>query len=195
MASRQGLSDIELMARTAQGDHDAFEQLVERHQRSVLNTAYRLISDPSTAEDLAQDVFLSIFRAAKTYKPIAGFRTWLFRIVRNECYNELRRRARHPIVLDGADPEHSVLERTDERATDPFDSLTQEERAGIVRKAISNLPPAQRMAVILRRYEGMSYKDIAEAMDNTVPAVKSLLSRAREGLAQSMRGYFGKPPA
>ena len=188
----QSPSDVELMVSFAKGDLSAFDQLIVRHQQSVINTIYRLIGDAATAEDLAQEVFLNIFRAAPKYKPTAAFRTWLFRITRNVCYNELRRRVRRPVVLEGADPEVSPLNVPDEKAAQPFETMTAEERGRLVRAAIGKLPPAQRLAVILRRYEGMTYSEIAEAMDKSMPAVKSLLSRAKSSLAESLGQYFKK---
>jgi len=180
------------MASFARGDLSAFDQLIVRHQQSVIDTIYRLIGDAATAEDLAQEVFLNIFRAAPKYKPTAAFRTWLFRITRNVCYNELRRRARHPVVLEGPQSGISPLNVPDEKAAQPFETMTAEERGRLVRAAIEKLPPAQRLAVILRRYEGLSYSEIAETMDKTVPAVKSLLSRAKSSLTESLRQYFKK---
>ena len=188
----QSPSDVELMVSFARGDLSAFDQLIVRHQQSVINTIYRLIGDAATAEDLAQEVFLNIFRAAPKYKPTAAFRTWLFRITRNVCYNELRRRVRRPVTLEGPDPEASPLNVPDEKAVQPFETMTAEERGRIVRAAIEKLPQAQRLAVILRRYEGMSYREIAESMDKSMPAVKSLLSRAKSSLAESLRLYFKK---
>jgi RNA polymerase sigma-70 factor (ECF subfamily) len=178
------------MLRFTHGDRAAFDLLIARHQRSVVNTIFRLIGDPMTAEDLAQEVFLNIFRAARSYRPTAEFRTWMFRIVRNVCYNELRRRARHPISFEGGDQEESPLDLPDARAAEPFSELSLDERRRLVRDAINRLPPAQRMAVVLRRYEGLSYQQIAHAMDNTVPGIKSLLSRAKVGLIAALGRYF-----
>ena len=172
------------------GDRAAFSQLIERHHRPVIRTIYRLIGDQTTAEDLAQEVFLNIYRAAASYEPSAEFRTWLFRIVRNVVYSELRRQQRHPVILDGSEDETSPLNIADERAATPFDKLDAKERSELVRAAIENLPPTQRLALILRRYEGLSYEQIAQTMDNTVPAIKSLLSRAKAALAQSLGRHF-----
>ena len=184
-------SDVELMVRFAErGDRAAFDELIERHHRSVIHTIARLVGDAATAEDLAQEVFLNIFRAGPTYEPRAEFRTWLFRIVRNVCYSEFRRQSRHPVFLEGSDEEGSALDVADEHAADPFEKLQKDERGRLVRAAIEKLPPAQRLALILRRYEGMSYEQIAGAMDNTVSGVKSLLIRAKAGLAATLARHF-----
>lgn len=183
------------MLRVKDGDRDAFRQLVERHQRAVINTIYRAISDSWEAEDLAQRVFVQIFRSAPRYKPTAKFTTWLFTIVHNTIRNEYRRRSRHAAEsLDAmAHPQgtdSAGWESMDTRTVDPARDVAERELQEKIQEAISQLPDAQRTAVILCRFEGLSYEEISEVLHCSVSAVKSLLHRARETLKEQLRGYY-----
>jgi RNA polymerase sigma-70 factor (ECF subfamily) len=144
----------------------------------------------SDAEDIAQQVFLRVWKNAKRYVPQAKFTTWLLKITRNLVFNELRRRSRHPQV--SLTPEGDEEERPlkDEHVTSPDDALLQDELQRAVDSAIAALPETQRMAVILRRYEDLSYDEIAETLDQSVSAVKSLLFRARTELRESLKRYL-----
>lgn len=164
-------SDDELMRRIATGDAEAFRRLVRRHQDRVGSLIFRFAGSTSDAEDLAQEVFLRVYRAAPRYRPQQAFRTWLYRIVTNLCMTH-RRRIRPLSLPDSADlPGH------------PIDSDAAE-REEAVRRAIAKLPAQQRMAVVLRQYEAMSYDEIAGAMGVTAQAVDSLLVRARRSLRE-----------
>jgi RNA polymerase sigma-70 factor (ECF subfamily) len=176
------------MAAIAEGDEAAFERLVARHGSAVLNTIRRFVGDTGRAEELAQEVFVRLWQAAPRYRPTAAFRTWLFTIVRRLCWNELRRSGRE-VSIEEELVEASPGEATARLAVEyplPEERLLASERARAVRAAIGELPPAQRMAVICRRYEELSYEEIAQALETTVPAVKSLLVRARRTLAQRL---------
>ncbi|MEE9305869.1 MAG: sigma-70 family RNA polymerase sigma factor, partial [bacterium] len=176
------------MAAIADGDEAAFERLVARHGSAVLNTIRRFVGDTGRAEELAQEVFLRLWRAAPRYQPTAAFRTWLFTIVKRLCWNELRRSGREVSIDEelGEGSPGEVAARLAVGDPLPEERLLATERARAVRAAIGELPPAQRMAVICRRYEELSYEEIAQALDTTVPAVKSLLVRARRTLAQRL---------
>ena len=173
--------DVDLMLRFQKGDEPAFEELVRRHTRGVLNLVYRYLGDASCAEDAAQDVFVKVYRARKKYQPKAKFSTWLFRIAVNHCLNEIRSRRSQPT---SAAPIDDLLE---EPAGTPVDAqLRRQELRRDVKEAIDALPENQRMAVILARYQEMSYDEIAGAMGLSLEAVKSVLFRAKENLKQRL---------
>ena len=182
--------DIRLMELIGSGDDRALEQLVERHQRLVIGTVGRMLGAGSDAEDIAQQVFVRVWKNAKRYEPRAKFTTWLLKITRNLVFNELRRRTRHPQVPLQSESEEEERPLKDEHAVAPDASLLERELQEAVDAAIANLPETQRMAVILRRYEELSYEEIAESLDQSVSAVKSLLFRARTELRQSLQRYL-----
>lgn len=182
--------DIRLMELAGAGGESAFEQLVERHQRLVIGTVGRMLGTGSDAEDIAQQVFVRVWKNAKRYEPRAKFTTWLLKITRNLVFNELRRRSRHPQVPLQSDSEEEERPLKDEQAVAPDASLLEQELQQAVDAAIANLPETQRLAVILRRYEELSYEEIADALDQSVSAVKSLLFRARTELRQSLQRYL-----
>jgi RNA polymerase sigma-70 factor (ECF subfamily) len=176
--------EIEWMARVKAGDMEAFRLLVEAHQSRVIGTITKMLGSDAEAEDLAQQVFIRIWKSAPRYQPTAKFTTWLFRITRNLVFNELRRK-RHFIdqIEDIAEP----AERPDK---EPDQMLLEGELQGAIREAINQLPESQRMAIILRRYEEMPYEEIANVMGTTVPAVKSILFRARAELRERLAKYL-----
>lgn len=178
------------MARIAKGDADAFEILVNRHQTSVLNLIYRFIGDRTQAKDLAQEVFLRVWQAAKTYKPEAKFTTWLYRITANLCLNELkssRRRKLFQFLQFGEDQENTIEEVLVDASPSPEDLLLAKERSHQVSDALQSLPENQRMALILKRYDDLSYEEIARILNCSVPAVESLLVRAKRNLQEKLR--------
>ena len=143
----------ELMARIAKGDEYAFEILVHRHQASVLNLVYRFIGDRTQAKDLAQEVFLRVWQAAKSYKPKAKFTTWIYRITANLCFNELkssRRKKWFQFLRPDADHETGTEEDLPDRSPSPEDLLLAKERSLQITEALQSLPENQRMAVILK---------------------------------------------
>ena len=187
MSAEHADPDVELMLRFQKGDGAAFETLVHRHTRAVLNLVYRYLGDASRAEDVAQDVFVKVYRARMKYEPKAKFSTWLYRIAVNHCLNEIRSRKSQPAV---AAPINDLLEHP--AAEDPDARLRQTELREAVKAAIDALPENQRMAVILARYEDMSYDEIAETMGLSLEAVKSVLFRAKENLQRAL-ARFDKP--
>ncbi|PYI90933.1 MAG: RNA polymerase subunit sigma-24 [Verrucomicrobia bacterium] len=182
--------DIRLMERVGAGEEGAFEQLVERHQRLVIGTVGRMLGSGSDAEDIAQQVFVRVWKNAKRYEPRAKFTTWLLKITRNLVFNELRRRSRHPQVSLQSESDEEERPLKDEHAVAPDASLLEHELQQAVDAAIANLPETQRMAVVLRRYEELSYEEIADALDQSVSAVKSLLFRARTELRENLKRYL-----
>ena len=182
--------DVRLMALASGGDMAAFEQLVERHQRMVIGTVARMLGTNSDAEDIAQQVFVRVWKNVKRYEPRAKFTTWLLKITRNLVFNELRRRSRHPTVPIQSETDEEERPLKDEHAASPDATLLEHELQKAVNAAIAQLPETQRMAVILRRYEELSYEEIAQALDQSVSAVKSLLFRARTELRESLKRYL-----
>ena len=181
----------DLMVRVSRGDDAAFERLVELFRKPVIQTAYRYLGDAALAEDLAQEVFLKIYRARKRYKPLARFETWLHRIVSNVVINAAQsRRRRRTVSLDACGDGCSEAAVTAGRAMDPLARLKKKELHLKVREAVLSLPPNQRMVLILNKYRGLSYQEIAQAQDTTVEAVKSMLFRAREKVREKLEGYM-----
>jgi RNA polymerase sigma-70 factor (ECF subfamily) len=190
--------DAALMEALQRGDESAFAKLVDRHRERVFRLACRYLNDETAADDLAQEAFIRVYRARHTWRPEAKFSTWLYRVTANACLNELRaRRARKAVeTTASAGPGGEVaVDAADPRAADPGDAVLRGELAAVVRGAVQELPEDQRMAVLLSKYEGLSYRELAEAMDRSVPAVKSLLVRARENLRKSLTPYLDRAPA
>ena len=183
--------DILLMERIGAGDHRAFRELVERHQNAVVGTVAKMLGNASEAEDIAQQVFLRVWRHAKRYRPDAKFTTYLFTITRNLVFNESRRKKRRNEVSADEREENSHVLIPADPTRQPDSELLQEELRQAVDKAIASLPEPQRMAVVLRRYEQMPYEEIARVLDVSVSAVKSLLFRARAALRVALAGYLG----
>jgi RNA polymerase sigma-70 factor (ECF subfamily) len=185
--------DVELMLRVKEGDLPAFEQLVEIHQHRVVGTIAKMLGDDSEAEDVAQQVFVRVWRSAARYEPTAKFTTWLFTILRNLVFNEARRRKRHPVTsLDQPrdDSDERPRDAADTRTKSPDTVLLDDEMMAAIQLAIDELPEAQRLAVVMRRYDETPYEEIAEVLDLTVPAVKSLLFRARTELREKLKRYL-----
>lgn len=172
------------------GDMTAFETLVERHQALVIGTVGRMLASNADVEDVAQQVFVRIWKSARRYEPRAKFTTWLLKITRNLVFNELRRRKRHATTPLQPDPAGEELQIADQREQTPDASLLEQELRGAIETAIGELPESQRMAVVLRRYQELSYEEIAEVLGQSVPAVKSLLFRARTELRERLRAYL-----
>jgi RNA polymerase sigma-70 factor (ECF subfamily) len=190
MTLNDDAEDVRLMQLVSGGDTAAFEILVERHQRLVIGTVAKMLGNNSDVEDIAQHVFVRVWKSAKRYVPRAKFTTWLLKITRNLVFNEMRRQRRHshvPLQLEAGEEERPIK---DEHAASPDAAFLEQELQGAIDAAIARLPESQRMAVILRRYEELSYEQIAEVLDQSVPAVKSLLFRARTELRARLRQYL-----
>jgi RNA polymerase sigma-70 factor (ECF subfamily) len=188
--SDESTLDFALMVRVGEGDHAAFRQLVERHQNAVIGTVAKMLGNASESEDIAQQVFLRIWRHAKRYRPDAKFTTYLFTITRNLVYNETRRRSRKKEVSSDEREENSNLTVEASPDRQPDAEMLQAELQRKVDEAIASLPETQRMAVVLRRYEQLSYEEIAVVLKLSVSAVKSLLFRARTSLREALSEYL-----
>ncbi|MHC4663672.1 MAG: RNA polymerase sigma factor [Planctomycetota bacterium] len=190
-------TEILHMERLAAGDDAAFELILERYKNRVFGIIYRYIKDRTLAEDLAQEVFIRIYKARNTYEPTAKFSTWVYAITSNLCLNELRKQKTAGRILSlqdvSADGDHERINGiANGKAAAPEEDLERDELAEQVRTVIDELPDQQRMAVILRRYEDLPYQEIAKAMDLSLSAVKSLLSRARENIRKKMTPYVSR---
>jgi RNA polymerase sigma-70 factor (ECF subfamily) len=187
--------DIRLMLRVRDDDAAAFAELVERFQHRLVAVMNHLVGHPDEAEDLAQEVFLRVYRIRKKYRPKAKFSTWLFTIANNLALNALRDRQRRPVVpLEvresgplGPRPAEALAPTRDQP---PTHNLQQQELAEVIRGALDELNERQRVAIVLNKFEDMNYADIAEVMGLSTKAVKSLLSRARSKLREALQGYI-----
>src|ERR1700680_102866 len=191
MASKLALdTDSELMSKVGQGDKSCFDTLLERHRALVVNHLCRLVRNRSIAEELAQDVFLRVYRSRKTYQPQAKFTTWLFRITTNIALNWRRDTRREAAYMRLDEDNHSSrkielpdpMPRADER-------LVLNHRAQEIRSAIEKLSPKQQAAVLMHQYQGTAYAEIAQALDCSIPALKSLLFRAYQTLRQRLAHF------
>lgn len=183
--------DRALLLAAGRGDQAAFAELLQHHQQPVYGFIVRMLGGPSGADDLTQDTFLRLWRAAPKWKPEASVRGYLFLIARRVVFNECRRRKRKPFtsVEQLAEERIHGLERADGRP-DAAAQLDRRELWAAIDGAIAELPEQQRMAVVLRRYEDMPYEDIAAALGTSVSSVKSLLWRARTALRESLAGWI-----
>lgn len=196
--------DIRLMLRVRDADDTAaFSELVERFQHRLVAVMHHLVGSADEAEDLAQEVFLRVYRTRERYTPKAKFSTWLFTIANNLALNALRDRQRRPVlpleVRDsgplGPRPAEALAPTRD---VPPSHNLQQQELAEVIRRALDGLSERQRVAIVLNKFEDMNYADIAEVMGLSAKAVKSLLSRARCKLREALQGYIymdGDAPA
>jgi len=192
--------DVKLMIQVRNDVPGAFEVLVERYQHRLVGVLVHLIGRVEEAEDLTQEVFLRIYRARKGYRPRAKFSTWLFTIANNLASNYLRGKGRSPVVPNiGDGPGSSASgvqairpsqDRALSREGTPSSQLRKVELSEIVREALNILGEDQKVAVLLNKFEEMSYADIAEVMGRSEPAVKSLLARARTHLREQLEPYL-----
>lgn len=188
--------DVRLMLQVRDDNAEAFEELVTRYQGRLLSVLRHLVSKQEQAEDLAQEVFMRVYRARKRYEPQAKFSTWLFTIANNVARNEKRSQARrHEVNVAGGPGDEDAPPAIDQMALAasglmPTRQLDKAERAEIVRLAIDALSERQRMAMLLSKFEGMSYIEIGETMNLSLQATKSLLSRARENLRLILEPYM-----
>jgi RNA polymerase sigma-70 factor (ECF subfamily) len=174
--------DVALLEAAGRGNREAFAVLVERHHRAVIHFIHRFLGTPDrdTVEDLAQEVFLAAWQGAAAFRPRAKVLTWLLRIATNDCLNYRRgQRLRTTISLDA----RRHAERPGPADHEPQPQVLTRERAAAVHAAIASLPPMQRAAVLLHHFHHLPYKEIAGALETTLPAVESLLFRAKRSLA------------
>jgi len=187
--------DIRLMLRVRADDNAAFAELVELYHPRLVTVMHHLVASAEEAEDLAQEVFLRVYRGRKKYHPRAKFSTWLYTIANNLALNALRNRQRKPVVplnLRDSGPlgPRPAEQLAKDRANMPSQNVQHQELVRIVQEALEGLNERQRVAVILNKFEDMNYAEIAEIMGLTTKGVKSLLSRARDNLRVALKDYI-----
>ncbi len=185
--------DVALMVAFQGGDESAFRRLFEKHGRAMVAFCHHFVRDGARAEELAQDVFLKVHRSAARYQPSARFKTFLYRIASNHCLNELRRgeyavrRAVESAEDDQGDP--TDPDSLAGSAPTPEENMLATALGRAVETLLAKLPEKQRAAFVLGRLEGLSYDEIADVLDTTVPAVKSLVHRATVAAAAALAPY------
>ncbi len=184
--------DLRWMERVKTGDETAFRELIEAHQNRIIGTITKMLGDETDAEDIAQQVFIRVWKSAPRWQPTAKVTTWLYKITRNLVFNETRRRKRHPVQsLDATLNDGDRPQQFTDTGVKPADTaLLDAEMQAAIQRAIDELPEQQRMAIILRRYDDVPYEEIGEILDLSVPAVKSVLFRARTDLREKLRRYL-----
>lgn len=190
MPNPSGDPDVQLMLELQRGSRDAFRELLERNHQRVLNLAYRYLRDRSLAEDVVQETFLKLYKARERYRPDARFQSYLLRIATNICLSKLRKKG-HVSLSGGHDPGsgRAEPEPPDPEAPQPTDVVLHGELKDRIRQAVAQLPDRQRMAILLNKFEGLDYKEVAVQLGLTVPATKSLLHRARMALKEMLAEY------
>lgn len=192
------------MLRVREDDAEAFAELVTHYQPRLQRILQHLVGERDVADDLVQDVFLRVYRARKTYLPGAKFSTWIFRIANNVASNAVRDRSRRReyqmVDFSGSQAAIPAMDQIAVASSSsmPVRKLEGTERAEMVRQALNSLSERQRMALLLSKFEGLSYQEIADAMGMTTKAVRSLLSRSRENLRQILQPYMDsgvQPPS
>ncbi len=187
--------DVRLMLRFKDGDEDGFRKLFSKYQNQMINFCFRFCSDRVLAEDLAQEVFLRVYRAAGRYRPDARFSTWIYRIAVNVCLNEFRKLKKNYLTQSMNRPVEDahgsrVTEYQDENQSSAHEMLASRQRDEQIKRALQKLPDQQRIAVVLRIYNEFSYDEIARQMAVSEGKVKTLIFRGRQQLKQSLAGYL-----
>lgn len=185
--------DAELMARVKNGDMTAFHALFDKHKQAVVGFCFRYCGQRAISEELAQEVFLRVFRAAKRYQPKARFSTWLYRIATNVCLNELRRYEYRQQIdsLDRKATDGGAAETEDKDRPSAEIRLQEQEREELIQHGLSELPDKQRAALLLRIKGEFSYREIAEQLGCTENHVKVLIYRGRQQLKRKLAPLIG----
>ncbi len=190
------MSDTEIIEQLKQGSQAAFKKLVENHQSLVVNTCYGLVHNREDAEDIAQDVFVEVYRNIQQFRADAKLSTWLYRIAVNRSLNHIRDNKKHKWFQsfeDEAAAKNRELHQVRSSDSDePEYDLENKQRAVILKEAIDSLPKNQKVAFTLSKYEELSYQEIAEVMDLSVSSVESLLFRAKKGLQNKLYKCYKK---
>ena len=187
--SRTMESDIELMLRAKTGDDSAFTEIMRRHYKGVVNYVYRFTNDRANSEDLAQEVFLRVYRSVKRYKPQAKFSTWLYKIATNLCITEVKSRNKEQSVsLD--EMQENTGDLGDSKSEDPSDLTFRREIGTAIFETLKSLPERERVAIILCKYEDLPYEEVAEVIGCTIGAVKTYVHRGRMKLIEKLKTYL-----
>jgi RNA polymerase sigma-70 factor (ECF subfamily) len=195
-SSDQAVSDVDVMLRVKAGDQSAFAYLVQKYRRPMVGFMYRLCHNPSTAEELAQEVFLRVYRSRTSYEPSAKFTTWLYRIATNLAVNHARdtrhERPENTVRLDEPDQETGTTPDLADETLSAEEQILKRERLAAIRKKVNALPERQRVAVIMHKYQQMDYRQIAGVLKLSESATKSLLFRAYETLREQLKEFVSR---
>jgi RNA polymerase sigma-70 factor (ECF subfamily) len=191
--SIEAVSDVDVMLRVKTGDESAFAYLVQKYRRPMVGFMYRLCHNPSTAEELAQEVFLRVYRSRTSYEPSAKFTTWLYRIATNLAVNHARdtrhERPENTLRLDEPDQETGNTPDLADDSLSAEEQILKRERLAAIRSKVNALPERQRVAVIMHKYQQMDYREIAGVLKLSESATKSLLFRAYETLREQLKEF------
>jgi len=189
----RAMSDAEIMLRVREGDDGGFNFLIEKYRKPIVNFMYRMVHNQAVAEELAQEVFLRVYRSRQTYRAEAKFTTWLYRIATNLGVNHARdtkqERAAQTIYLDQPDPETGTTPDVADMHPGAEEEMVKDERMRAIRKHVMALPERQRMAVLMHKYQGMDYRQIGEVLKLSESATKSLLFRAYQTLRDKLKDF------
>jgi RNA polymerase sigma-70 factor (ECF subfamily) len=192
-AAADPASDAAIMLRVAAGDEAGFNYLVGKYHRSMINFLYRMVHNQAVAEELAQEVFLRVYRSRESYRAEAKFTTWLYRIATNLAVNHARdtkhERAAQNVYLDVPDEETGTTPEVADDEPNVEQRLLRDERMGAIRKHVMALPERQRMAVVMHKYQGMDYRQIGDVLKLSESATKSLLFRAYQTLRDRLKEF------
>jgi RNA polymerase sigma-70 factor, ECF subfamily len=188
-----GLTDADIMLRVKAGDDSAFDYLVQKYRRQIINFMYRMAHNSAAAEDLAQEVFLRVYRSRANYEPSAKFTTWLYRIATNLGVNYARdtrhERPENVVNLDEADTETGQAPDLADKTPNVEEEILRRERLAAIKAKVEALPERQKMAVLMHKYQQMDYRQIAEVLKLSESATKSLLFRAYETLRTELKEF------
>jgi RNA polymerase sigma-70 factor (ECF subfamily) len=192
-ASGEGRSDAEIMLQVKAGDTSAFEYLVQKYRRPMVNFMYRMSHNAAGAEDLAQEVFLRVYRSRENYEASAKFTTWLYRIATNLAVNHARdtrhERPENQVSLDEPDEESGRTLDLPDKGPSAEEAIVQRERLAAIRQRVQALPERQRIAVMMHKYQQMDYRQIADVLKLSESATKSLLFRAYQTLREQLKDF------
>lgn len=193
VSSGDAVSDVDVMLRVKTGDESAFAYLVQKYRRPMVGFMYRMCHNPSTAEELAQEVFLRVYRSRTSYEPSAKFSTWLYRIATNLAVNHARdtrhERPENTVRLDEPNQETGTTPDLADDSLSAEEQILKRERLAAIRSKVNALPERQRMAVIMHKYQQMDYRQIADVLKLSESATKSLLFRAYETLREQLKEF------
>jgi RNA polymerase sigma-70 factor (ECF subfamily) len=193
IAGTESYTDAEIMLRVKAGDQSAFDYLVQKYRRPLVSFMYRMARNSAAAEDLAQEVFLRVYRSRQTYEASAKFTTWLYRIATNLAVNHARdtrhERPEVTVSLDEPDEESGTTLDVPDSNISAEEALVRRERMLAIRAKVEALPERQRLAVVMHKYQQMDYKQIAEVLKLSESATKSLLFRAYQTLREQLKEF------
>jgi RNA polymerase sigma-70 factor, ECF subfamily len=194
MAGAEGYTDAEVMLRVKAGDQSAFDYLVQKYRRPLVSFMYRMARNTAAAEDLAQEVFLRVYRSRQTYEASAKFTTWLYRIATNLAVNHARdtrhERPEVTVSLDEPDEETGTTLDVADATITAEEALVRRERMAAIRSRVEALPERQKLAVLMHKYQQMDYKQIADVLKLSESATKSLLFRAYQTLREQLKEFL-----